>query len=326
MKKRLLLWILPLLLGGLIWGATSKKKEPDAIETMINNERTKVDAWLSEGDELPPAFLLGDKSGVRLYADYMEVGSYDKLCGGLDLEALLAATQGNSLLEKFPVNVGIEKVRNMLDDFCMVRPGDVLLGVGRGWQTMVTVKDLTLVKENAVCLSDSPYSLWASFEEALQEEPLFFVSGGDNPQEGENLFQDTETAFQKASEEESSDLLKRLQLPLSYKVEFFKCPFSNCDVIYLIRKTNVGLDDVGTPNEALVWMKGDRWEILETELVKEGESSGHIWLEGVLDFNNDQRLDLWVVGDQKGCPYVILYVGDEVGFHAVPMPSKPCSC
>lgn len=327
MKKIVSAVVVFILMGGSLSDTHAKKADPDAIEDLISVEQQQLEEWLAQGEELPPAFLLGDKTGVQLYADHMETCDYEKLCESFDLDELLAAAQGDPGLPVVSIDVGIERVRDILGGACLVRPKDTLLAVGPGWQDGVTLKDFFLKKTGAVCRFDSSFSLWISFEEALPEPPLFFASGLENPMIGDNDFQPAVASSAGAVTEEEKFLLsKKINLIQEYSIVRYDLLSQNCEAVYHLKKKTVSLDDVGIPGEVLAWRKNEEFDILGLEIIEKTEGSGHIKLAGFFDFNKDGFADLWVEGDQKGCSYRLLFIGEERGFRPVRLPDKPCSC
>jgi len=319
-------FILALILGT-SYAVNSKAVKPDAVENLITDEQKKVSEWLAQDEDLPQAYLLGDKSGIQVYAEYMESADYEKLCGSLNLDELMGAVRGEDGQEKIPVSIESERVREIIGDSCLVRPKDVLLAVGEGWEIPVTVTGFELRKTQPVCSYDAPYSFWGSFSETLPSEPLFFVSGSSVTAEGTNGFIGAASINRSTvTAEDFRCLEEAIKFIDEYSVVAYEINAPNCEKVFGLKKREIKLEDSGDPGEILLWKKGEKAEILEMEVIEKTAMSGHVNLEGVFDFNGDGFADLWVRGDQNGCVYNLLFLGGETGFERIKLPSRPCSC
>ncbi len=314
--------------GGVYAAPPAKKAPPDPIENLITEEQKEIETWMDEGEEnLPPVFLLGDEKGVRLYADFMETAPYEKLCGSIEIEELLAATQGSADEKEVSVNLGINKVRALLGESCLARPKDVLLAVGQGWVKPVELGDFQLRSSQPVCPFDASYALWSQLKEPLPSTPLFFTSSFQDPKESAAAFiEPLSVSTISISQDEKSWIGSAVEFLSEYSIEAYDLNAVNCDRIYHLKKSVVKLADVGNPGEMLVWRKGENVGILEMEIIDNLEGSGSVHWDGAFDFNQDGLVELWISGVQKGCVYHRLFLGLDFGFQPVLLPEKPCAC
>jgi hypothetical protein len=306
-----------------------RSETPDQLESIIKESHEEVDAWSSLGEELPPIFLLGDQKGVQIYfpaQDDVESGS---LCGSVDFDKLFdAAFQKKDFIpgDTVVLNTAAPRVREMLSEACLVRPGDALLAIGQGWQTFVTITDFVVKAERALCPNDPPYSLWVFFDEKLPGVPLFFSSDNRFHPGGNQFAPVPQPPLFHLDPVFENQLKDRVQFYSDYRPSVFEVNAENIEKLILLNRENVGHADAGLPNQILLWeKKGEVGELL-LERVSEFKASGHIYIEGIFDYNGDGFTDVLVGGDREGCPYRALFEGELTGLHRVDLPFKPCQC
>ncbi len=310
----------------------------DSLESLIFKEKEEAESWQERGEELPPLFLLGDEKGAAIYSPAVRGEEARLLCEPVPFDELVDLSEGAIGDREVVLNTSLPRVREVLARSCIVRPADALLAVGAGRQTWVEVKDFVVRWDNPLCPEDSPYSLWVSFQGPPPEPPLFYSTDGDLS-EAENHYQPVRESApvpwerrgqvlpqQDLTPALQSTLAKILKYPDDFNVSVASVGAKNCDRLLIFRRRSVSSEDFGLPNEVAVWQKGEELKPLVTEKVDVSKGSGHLALEGLLDYNTDGLIDLWVSGDRDGCSYRALFKGRETGFEAAPFPKKRCRC
>ncbi len=293
----------------------------DDIESLIDTEKVEQEpAPDAGGDDVPPAFLLGDSSSVALYSSSVYGGDPSPICDSFPFDELIDMNDSDPLAEDVVLNMRLPRVKQTVEEACLIRPGDDVLAVGRGRQTWVLIRDFVIRKAPGVCPSDSPYSLTARVDTVLADEPLFYSTDADL-KEGENDFR--LIAMSTASRAPLTGVVADIQ---EYDVRMATVSASNVDAFFHLKRRQLTPEDDGFPNEMVLWQSGDQIQILSQEAVDSVGGSGRLNVEAVFDYNRDGRLDVWIRGDQKKCPFHLLYEGGEEGFIPVDLPNKPCSC
>lgn len=297
----------------------------DPVETLIEEKKTEAQTWAEE-EELPPVFVLGDASGAQIYDDAFSSYPSPFLCDSVELDRL-AELAGFEPNEHFKIlNTSLSSVQRLLEQGCVLRPQDVLLAVGPGWQKNVYVKGFAMKRDRAVCPHDSPFSLWASYTDSLAEDPLFLTTEL-GLKEGLNEFRSIKPL---AENDVNKDLLFQLKKTVSffydYRVASYRLSMENCERVLILTRDNPGPDDALLPNEMMLFQKGDALETLLLERVDLKKGSGWIRDVSLLNFNNDAWIDLFVTATRHKCPYTVLFRGTKEGFERILLPTKPCEC
>jgi len=298
----------------------------DDLGSLIDLEVREKKKWDHEEGDMPPTFLFGDKEGVEIYSQARYRGEENVLCDPLEFDNLIDVSLKTYGEETILLNLSLPQVREVLSQKCLVRPGDSFLAVGPSWQIAVSVKDFVVKKEVPVCAEDYPYGLWVSFSKELPSDPLFYTSLV-NVKEGENGFRSSKELEEKRLEPESRGLLaEKVAFLDDYEITIYDVQAPNCQQIFWLRRKGVSLEDEGLFNEVILSRMGNKFEILMAERVDRVEGSGHVRLSGVLDYNGDGFLDIFLRGDKAGCFYKALFDGVEGGLEYNPLPNRPCSC
>jgi|GEM_PF-6682796 len=300
----------------------------DNIETLISNEKRQIESWM-KGDEeepLPPAFFLGDENNIELYSDMVAEKWTSPLCELLQLDDLIPLSGGNLEQEKVRVNFTHPRVREKFSEGCYIRPGDLFFAITQGGNFVINLQDFFIVNSRLRCHEVSPFLLTATFSGPLKDQPLFF-STDLNVKEGPNQFKPSSSLASVPLRPEISSKLKAL-IPFfeEFEIRVIDIKAANVDQILHLNRKSISLDDVGLPNEILFWVKGDKVEEMVQETVEKEAQSGHVKVVGSLDYNQDGRADLIVDGDQGGCPYRLMFEGQEEGLILIPLPNRICSC
>lgn len=296
----------------------------DPLETMLQSEQQKEVG--EPQDELPPMFLFGDGSAIKIYSPGTRLGSETWLCRSLELDELVQLTRGHADDLVTDVNLDIPRVRKIFEEACLVRPGDFMMAIGPGEQSAVTIKKFFIKREPVACASDSPYTLWADVEESLESPPFLYSSDLDLPQ-GSNYFKSVvDMTDSNLTESLKENLSKNIPFLSDFNTRIIQTGLPNpATLVFLTRKV-VSDEDDGLPNEALYRLDGDRVEEIWVERVDMKRGSGHVNLQGALDVNGDGLFDLFLMGDHQGCSYKVLLYGSQNGFDAQELPNEPCGC
>lgn len=299
----------------------------DEIEGLIEQEKDELVEWAYETESLPSGIFLGDQSGVEIYSEFMSSQTGPFLCDDLELTELVELTGGRLSDNETHLNFLLDRVRDEIGNSCTVRPGDSLRAIGPGWQTEVKVHQFTIKRAGPTCRGISPYALWVSFEKPLRQEPLFFHSSEDIPANIDNHYRGTSLLPLEKVDQQTKKLLNALLLYSDeYRADVYRLDEKNSDALIHLVKKSISLTDEGLPHELLINQLKNDLEILEMEKVDSQKGSGGVELQGVLDFNQDGWVDLWVQGTQAGCVYKQLFMGKEGGFEPIFTPSRPCRC
>lgn len=309
--KLLLMVVLGFFIQGPVFSA-------DPLENLIDGEKKAREEWTEEAEELPPAFLWGDKNAVALNSLL--------ICQPLSFDELIEISQGDPSDKETILNLDIPRVREIIQGACLVRPKDPLFVIGEGNQQRVTFKNFVVRRDRPVCSSESPFSLWGSFDETLKEIPIFFSTTLTWP-EGENQY--AKEVEQKPLALEGilrQKLAEKVNDQREYRLWTVEKSSSNVERFLILRRATAQLEDDKLPNEILLAETAGEIESLWMERVDISKGSGHLRIEATLDFNGDGLLDLLLSGDHQGCPYRMAFEGSLDGFHPVDLPLNPCGC
>lgn len=298
----------------------------DSLESLIEKEQKAVKEWAEEAEELPPAMLIGDRTGVELYSAITNRGKGNALCEPLPFDELIELSRGKPSGRETVINTDLPRVRELLQDACVVRPGDYFLAVGAGRQARVPIKRLVIRRDRASCPQDSPYSLWGAFATALDDDPIFFLSGEDVP-EGDNGFLSVlEQPIPGGTTGLKAGWPRGIGDARDYDAWQVAFGTSTADRLVVLRRKTVSLDDDGLPNAALLIERDGKTEMLFMERVDVKKGSGHLQPACFIDYNKDGLTDLIVTGDHAGCPYILVFSGSSEGLKQSDFPQKPCKC
>jgi len=280
----------------------------------------------SEEEDLPPVLLLAEDRFIQIYSSANHYDEEFILCEDNQMDDLAERAGHNPDEDKTVLNLKNPRIQSSLAQFCLTRPNDLIFSVGRGENALLTMEKFHLRKEYPLCPNKSAYGLYATTEPSLESTPLFY-STDLQLKEGPNHF----TPKSKLKIIPASDNLK---IALSQKIKFLEeysisvssVGASNFDALIHIKKKSTHSEDVGLPNEIILWSRGKNVTILITERVEKSRKSGHVDVIGVLDFNQDNQLDLFIKGDQDGCPYQAVFKGRKEGFERHSIPRRRCRC
>ncbi|MCB4756440.1 MAG: hypothetical protein LHV69_05300 [Elusimicrobia bacterium] len=299
----------------------------DELDSLIKEEQKEESAWAEEPAELPEITLFGDAQGVEVISPMTVQGVSVGLCEPMEYDEIVEMSRGDKDEKETVLNWHLPRVREVLERSCLVRPGDTLLAVGKGWQKLAVIRDFAVRKEGQRCQDKAPYALWLNIKERLPEEPIFFTAPPDL-KEGANMFKSVDDLPRGTLGREHKKLLEEEEVTFldDYKITVYAVDQPNCQELIELKRQNVGPEDDGLPNALLYGKKGEHMELILSEPVDIKKGSGHIELEGLLDFNGDGRVDLWMRGDREGCVYQKLFRGEEEGFTPLSTPEKRCRC
>lgn len=297
----------------------------DELETLIDKEKDAKAAWSGSEGDLPPLNLPGDRSGMLIYHAGLERAKENLLCSDILFDELFETSQPPRN-ESAIINVNRPRIRQSLEDRCLIRPGDPLLAVGPGWQELVSAKDFQVRPEPGACKNDPPHSLWITFDGTLPDAPFFFTTVLDWPAGS--------TPFQRLDETQATEvdeaLIRRLRSEVPFAEEYrglvYEVSAPNCDrLIHLVKET-VSNEDADLPNEIVVAEKDGGFQTLILERIETTEPSGRLRPLGLIDFDADELLDLIIEGEQGSCTYRAVFKGLDGGFERLSVPIPPCSC
>ncbi len=301
------------------------KAARDPLENLIEEESlgsppsTKI-------EELPSMFFYGNRTGMKIYSPGTGALDNGGVCHSLELEELVQLSKGGAGEFSMDVNLSIPRVKKMFEDACLIRPGDFAVALSPQFQKTVTIKRFSVQRDAGACALGSPYSLWAHFEEFLEQDPLLFSTDLNLP-EGFNsfrLFRDIPEVPMNG--EVKAALGKATQFLSDYDVRLYPLESTNSKMVAHLRRHQVDLEDDGMFNEILMENAGEGFSEFWVEKIDKKNGTGHIRLEGVWDYNGDGLTDLLISGDHQGCPYQMLFKGLEKGFEAQDLPNEPCHC
>jgi hypothetical protein len=300
--------------------------DDDDIEGLIETEQTNQDAWKDSEGDLPPARLIGSKNAILIYSPANEALRENYLCSDVEFDELLDSEESDGNFSAIILNTKSPRVKEALADRCLVRPGDPLLAVGPGWQEMVAVKEFLVRRERPVCPNDAPYSLWVTYDGTLPDDPFFFTTEIDWPAT-ENGFKFVD---QLSTETVTAEIRSKLNDELPFVDEYEALAYSvkavNCDHLIRVTKKNVSAEDASLPGVMILSETRGRLQTLLSESIDGTHGTGHLTIEGILDFNGDQKIDLLLKGDHRGCPFNALFKGTDEGFERIDLPNRPCAC
>lgn len=298
----------------------------DAIDSVIEDSKKEIDQWEEPADELPLSILIGDQSSIELYSSVYDFPSEMPLCQNIEFDEILGDQVTRESVNEVLIPVLVKRVKNYFSEKCLVRPHDEFIAVGKGWQTKVYVQEFFAKKEFPFCPDKEQFNLRARFEESLPEAPLFF-STDPELKEGDNHFFSFDTMRKvDVSSATFIALKKKVSFIEDYSLSAVELNMPNCDRLILLNRINVSPDDAGFPSQIIFSEKGEALDEVIHETVQKGRASGHLKLDGGLDFNSDGNLDLVVHGDDSGCVFSVIFEGLSVGFQVFNVPRKMCHC
>ena len=288
----------------------------DPLDKLIMSEQEARDEWAQDADELPPASLWGNRTGVELSLP---------LCEPLPFDELIELSRGNPQNQETVLNLDLPRVREIMDRTCLVRPGDPLMAVGPGEQQRVALKNFVIRRDRPACSDDSPYSLWGTFPEPLPWDPIFFSSLEGWPEGGNAAVALTESP--PSDESELRARVAKLVKDLSdFRITTIDIKAPNADALIVLRRKVATLEDDMLSNDMVLRQQGELLEVVWSERVDSKKGSGSLRPEVALDFNGDNFTDLVLSGTHQGCPYRLVLEGGEMGFSTVDLPQKTCFC
>ncbi len=298
----------------------------DEIEGLIDKEQAAESVWVDSDGDLPPARLLGTETAVRIYSPANETTRDNLLCSSVEFDEILELEREEKISNEIKLNISIPRIRESISDSCLIRPGDPLLAVGPGWQELVVVKEFIVRSEKPICPNDPPYSLWVNFDAPLRAEPFFFSTEVELPT--------STNGYVSIDGYKAEPLDRRLKEKLAQDIPFFDeyetgvytLDATKGDRLITVKRKSVSSDDSSLISEAVYVEKGGLLTMVQSEQVDSTHGSGHLAIEGFLDFDGDKILDLLLIGDHQGCSYQSLFKGTEMGFERLDLPTRPCSC
>lgn len=287
---------------------------PDPLENLIEKEHQEEQDWADDPirAELPPAIMIGNTGAVQIFGPGSSTG--DKaLCNALEIDELIEVSRGQSTDAEVEINTSLPRVREILEDSCLIRPDDEIFAVGRGSQKIVHVEKF-IAKRRPVD------SLWMTVNPPLDDEPLFYTTLPELA-EGSNQYVRVDS-FESGPLDET--LKQRTLNQVSYLEEFTAIAYKVNDpslqqLIYLKRRHSAPEDDK-LPNEILLAVRGMDVVKIWEEAVNMEKGSGSLSPEGMFDFNQDGILDLELTGSRAGRPYVIFFKGTGRGWTPLEIP------
>jgi hypothetical protein len=206
----------------------------DDIEGLIDIQKGPV-ATQEDKEELPVVYLAGDASGVELYSPGLEIDSVNTLCSPIELDELRELSQASPEDNVVILNLSLLPVREEIEKACIVRPGDIFMAVGPGWQSALQVKDFLIKKAPAPCPNDNPLSLWVNFQEDVPEAPLFY-STDLNLRPQENAYLTLRAWKSLPTAPFFSDLKSSVQNVRDYDLKIFEVSAPNCNFLYSFKR------------------------------------------------------------------------------------------
>ncbi len=299
--------------------------ESDQVESLIESEQKEEKEWVDSEGDLPPVFLNGDQTGIEIYSPALNRSKHSLLCTDVEFDELTGFNDDPlKPRNQIVLDIGSSAIRESLSLSCLLRPSDEFLAIGPGWQNTVTLDQFVVKQEQPLCPSDPPYSLWVLFKEELPGEPLFFSSDNELPM-GANQFRSLEKlAISPLDAGLKSALAKEIEFIDEYKISVYEVEAKNCDHLLVFKRETVGPEDNDLPNEMVLTEEKGNFEIIQMEKVNTTKASGHVEIEGVLDYNGDGWVDLLLQGTHAGCFYRAFFEGQEKGFKKTVFPIK-CS-
>lgn len=298
----------------------------DTVGELINQEKTAQSAWKQEEGDLPPLILIGDGHGVLVYQAGLERANAGLLCSDISFDELFETAAPSDPNATVEVNTALDRIRETIEDHCMVRPGDPLIAVGPGWQEIVTVKAFEIRPDRSGCPDDPKYSLWVTYDGAIPDVPYFFMTDVSIPT-GANK-------FSAAADWKPTPLTPLLRNRVSPEVSFideydgemWAIGQPNCDHLIHLTKKRISPDDNDLPNEVLLAEKEGTVQLLLVERVDLSHGSGHLKPVATFDLDHDTDPELVVEGDHQGCLFRAAFRGREFGFERLALPVLACSC
>ena len=296
----------------------------DSVGDLINTEKQSYQDWLDAADEPPAAFLSGDSSSAELYSPAFP-SSDGLLCSSLEADELIELSGGDPQAPETALNLELPRVRDAIGESCLVRPGDRLVAVGRGWKLERTVSAMVVRREKAPCPDDSPYGLWGTLDEPLPEAPLFFTT---DPalQPGSDFWIPKEGLEPSAFSAAGPTLNALVPIPEDYDLRAWKMPgVSTATLVLLVRRQIEDRDD-GLPSVALGLAGPAGVTALWIERVDQTAGTGSFDVDGVFDFDSDGRFEIAISGFHQRCPYQTVLRDHGDGWAPLDIPLRPCVC
>lgn len=308
----------------LLAGAASPAADP--VESLIQAERDAYQEWLDAGEDPPAAFLPGAKAAVELFSPAYRDDAASLICSDPDLNELIELTGGTPTAFETVLNLSLPRVRDAVADACLVRPGDRVLAIGRGWQEEREIAGFVVRREKPACPSGDPHALWALLDRPLPEMPLFFttdpaVLAGDN-----GFVPIEQYPVAPASADTTARLEKVVAFPEDYRVTAIDVRKEDLNALILFERVDVRGEDDGLPAMVVVALAPQGPRALWTERVDRRRGTGRFDVVGTLDFDGDGGTDIVVSGHHGGCAYTVVFRRSEDGFELVPLPVRSCAC
>lgn len=307
-------------LSALVSLSARPPESSDPLERLIGEQRVPTEEWEDGHGELPPALLSGDRTGAELQSDSIRRMDGLALCEPMAFDELVLLSRGDPAALVTHLNTDLPRVRKILEQACLVRPGDELLAVGPGEQQIRAIAGFTVRSEPVRCPTDSPYSLWAEFDAPLPFDPLFLTA--DTAMEsGVNGYEPPE--FHTA---ESLRRAIRTEISFVDDFELHGATVTSDLILVHARRREIRYEDRNLPNQVLLSVGPAGADTVWIERVDPEHGTGQFSVLGLFDFNRDGFPDLHVAGTHQECLYDVFFEGSLDGFRPVPTPRKPCRC
>lgn len=303
----------------------SALRAADALGKLIDKEQKEKAAWTETDGDLPPAYLWGNSSAVEIYNPLDQLKTGNPLCQQVPFDQLIDLSSGSASANEIVINTDLPRVRALLEDTCLTRPGDTMIAIGEGRQVPAKLDKLIVKREPQLCPTQEPYSLWAGIKHDLQGWVLFLTTD-DTVKEGDNQWRllteeraQPDTALKNWFEANVKNLtdFSAFQIPMGAP---------NCSDLFVFRRRSVTPDDDKLPNEIIVTLRDKTYETVWMERVDQANGSGSLQVHSALDFNKDGFVDFIVYGSHQKCPYQMVFKGTPTGFEALDLPIKSCAC
>lgn len=306
--------------------AASAAEKADPLQNLIESEQKAYQEWLDETDEPPTAYLPGNRQAVELYSPAYRDENAQVLCHDVDLPDLLDLTQGDPTAFSTTLNLSLPRVRQAVGDGCLVRPGDRIVAVGKGWQEERTLADFTIQREKPACPDDAPYGLWMSFDKPLPEDPLF-ITTDSTVTVRDNLYVPADQYPVAAA---GPEIMARLQglvhFPEDYRITIVGVRDGDLEALVIFERKTVGPNDDGLPAFLAAVVTKEGVQALWTERVDVAHGTGRLDFAGSLDLYGDGNRELVFTGVHRACTYTVVFRRGDTGYLPLPLAVRSCGC
>lgn len=292
----------------------STETPSDSLENLIEKEQVIGDDWPEESvrPELPPVRLKGTAGEVQIMGLALSKTEM-ALCTGLEVDELIELSHEKPGASRMVINTSLSQVRGLLEDSCLIRPGDEIFAVGRGSQRRVRVGQF-------IARAGAGYSLWMSVDPPLEEDPLFYTTDL-NLGEGSNQYLRVDS-FESGTLSELLNQKVGQAVPFldEFAVTILRVGDVSLQELVVLKRRDTTPEDDKLANMVLLGVRNSEVLKIWEEPVNIRKGSGTVSPEGLLDFNQDGLVDLEIRVSRPEGAVVLVLQGTKTGWTPIEIP------